>query len=72
MNYLELCQRLSLECGMSGTIDTLVGAEGQTLRAKTWIDQAWSDALAIASAALSMSLLAVLWPPLSGSSALAT
>lgn len=43
MNYLELVQRLSLECGASGTITTLVGAAGQTLRLKTWIDQAWSE-----------------------------
>ena len=43
MNYLELVQRLSLECGASGTITTLVDAAGQTLRLKTWIDQAWSE-----------------------------
>jgi hypothetical protein len=43
MNYLELVQRLSLECGASGTITTLVDASGQDLRLKTWIDQAWSE-----------------------------
>jgi hypothetical protein len=43
MNYLELVQRLAQECGASGTITTLVDAEGQDLRLKTWIDQAWSE-----------------------------
>lgn len=43
MNRLALCQRLMLECGISGTMLSTEDATGEQLRVVTWIDQAWND-----------------------------
>lgn len=40
---LELVQRLQLEAAVSGDITTLVGATGETLRLKTWVQQGYQD-----------------------------
>lgn len=41
--FLALTQRLQLEAAVSGTITTLSGASGETLRLKTWIQQGYQD-----------------------------
>ncbi len=43
MTFLELVQRLALECAVSGSITTLVSATGETLRLKTWIQQSYTE-----------------------------
>lgn len=43
MTYLELCQRMILECAISGTMTTTVSQTGEFLRVTTWINQAWVD-----------------------------
>ena len=43
MTFLELVQRLQLEAAVSGTITTLAGATGETLRLKTWTLQGYQD-----------------------------
>lgn len=43
MTFLQLCQRMILECAISGTMTTTVGATGEFLRVTTWINQAWID-----------------------------
>lgn len=42
-SFLALTQRLQLEAAVSGTISTLAGATGETLRLKTWIQQGFED-----------------------------
>lgn len=43
MNRLALCQRLMLECAVTGTMSTTLNQTGELLRVVTWIDQAWND-----------------------------
>ncbi len=43
MTYLELCQRMILECAISGAMTTTVDQTGEFLRVTTWINQAWID-----------------------------
>ena len=43
MNYLQLCQRMALECGVSGTLVTTAGQQGSLQRIVTWVNQAWND-----------------------------
>lgn len=43
MNYLALCQRMILECAISGTMLTTVGQTGEMQRVTTWINQAAID-----------------------------
>lgn len=43
MNYLQLCQRLRMEVGASGSDSTVVDASGEWLRLCTWINQAWIE-----------------------------
>lgn len=41
LTFLELCQRLQLECGTSGNLmSTTVGASGEALRLVTWVSSA--------------------------------
>ncbi len=43
MNYLQLCQRMILECAISGTMSTVVDQTGEMQRVTTWISQAATD-----------------------------
>ncbi len=43
MTFLQLCQRMILECAISGTMTTTVGQTGEFLRVTTWVNQAWID-----------------------------
>lgn len=43
MNLLQLCQRLILEAGISGSISTAVSQTGEMLRVVSWVQQAWTD-----------------------------
>lgn len=43
MNYLQLVQRLASECGVTGTISSVVGQQGESLRLVNWIQQAWIE-----------------------------
>lgn len=44
MNYLQLCQRLRLECGVSGTgPSTVTSQTGQLLKLVNWVAQAWLE-----------------------------
>lgn len=44
MNFLQLCQRLRLECGASGTGPvTTANQKGELLRIVTWIQNAWIE-----------------------------
>lgn len=43
MNYLQLCQRLRSEVGISGADATVTGATGEWLRVTNWIKQAWNE-----------------------------
>lgn len=43
MTFLQLCQRMILECAISGTMSTTVNQTGEFLRVTTWINQAWVD-----------------------------
>lgn len=43
MTFLQLCQRLILECAISGSMTTTVNQTGEFLRVTTWINQAWID-----------------------------
>ena len=41
LTFLELCQRLQVECGTSGSLMTTVaGTTGESLRLVTWISSA--------------------------------
>lgn len=44
MNYLELCQRVRLECGLAGAGPTTTqGQVGQLGRIVQWVDTAWEE-----------------------------
>src|SRR3990167_2854656 len=44
MNFLQLCQRVRLECGISGTgPSTVVSQTGGRGRVVTWTNEAWKD-----------------------------
>lgn len=43
MNFLQGVQRLSRDCGASGTIATTVGASGESQRFVDWYNEAWMD-----------------------------
>ena len=43
MNYLQLCQRAGIECGVTGTISTVAGQTGSWGRIVGWVADAWSD-----------------------------
>lgn len=43
MNYLQLCQRAVSECGVSGTLTTVVGQVGSLGRIVAWVADAWND-----------------------------
>lgn len=43
MTYLELCQRMALECGVSGTLSTVAGQQGSLARCVNWVSQAWTE-----------------------------
>lgn len=43
MTYLQLCQRMILECAISGTMTTVVAQTGEFQRVATWIAQGWQD-----------------------------
>lgn len=44
MNFLQLCQRVRLECGISGTgPTTVVSQTGEMGRIVTWTNEAWKD-----------------------------
>ncbi len=43
MNYLQLCQRAMLECGVSGTLSTVANQVGSLNRVVTWVNQGWLD-----------------------------
>lgn len=43
MNLLSLSQELVVECGVSGTLSTTVGATGEQARLISWINKAWEE-----------------------------
>lgn len=43
MNYLALCQRMILECAISGSMSTTVNQTGEFLRVTTWVNQSYSE-----------------------------
>ena len=44
MNFLDLVNRLRLECGMSGAdLVTVVGQTGENNRAVQWVNASWND-----------------------------
>lgn len=43
MNYLQLCQQVMLECGVSGTMTTTVGQAGSLGRVVSWVAAAWNE-----------------------------
>ncbi len=43
MNYLGLCQRVYSECGIPGTISTVVGATNEALLVVNWVRQSLID-----------------------------
>src|SRR3954469_11295296 len=43
MDRLDLVQRLAIECGVSGTVDTTIDQTGENLRLVGWIDTAWQE-----------------------------
>lgn len=43
MNFLALGQRLQMECGVSGTLSTMLGQVGSLGRLATWVNQAWTE-----------------------------
>lgn len=43
MNYLQLCERLRSEAGLSGTVTAVTGQTGDFLRIVNWVKQAWLD-----------------------------
>lgn len=43
MNQLQLVQRLASECGISGTLLTVVGQVGSLLRCVNWISTSWEE-----------------------------
>lgn len=47
MNRLQLCQRMYLECGISGAITSTLNQIGEANRVVTWVDQAWNNLQAL-------------------------
>lgn len=43
MNYLQLAQRLAVECGVTGTISTVVGQTGMYAKLINWVNDAWVE-----------------------------
>ena len=43
MNYLQLAQRLAVECGVTGTISTVVGQTGMYAKLINWVNDAWLE-----------------------------
>ena len=43
MTFLQLCQRMILECAISGAMTTTVNQTGEFLRVTTWINQSYSE-----------------------------
>lgn len=43
MTFLQLCQRLMIECSITGTMTTVAGQSGELARVVNWIQQAWID-----------------------------
>lgn len=43
MNFLDLYKRLARECGVAGTLTTVVAQTGEGLRLVDWINEAWND-----------------------------
>lgn len=43
MNFLQLAQRTASECGVSGTLSTVVGQVGSLQRIVNWTSQAWIE-----------------------------
>lgn len=43
MDFLQLCQRAVLECGVSGSLTTTVGQVGSLGRIVNWINAAWEE-----------------------------
>lgn len=43
MNYLQLVQRLAVECGVVGTISSVVGQTGMYAKLVNWTDAAWVE-----------------------------
>lgn len=43
MNFLQLCQRVVLDCGVAGTLATTVGQIGSFGRVVNWVGEAWED-----------------------------
>lgn len=43
MTFLELCQRMCLECAISGAMTSTVDQTGEFQRVTTWVNQAWID-----------------------------
>ena len=43
MTFLELCKRTIEKCGISGSIATVTGQTGESLRVVNWVDEAWRD-----------------------------
>lgn len=43
MTFLQLCQRMAAECGVSGTLTTTAGQQGSLQRIINWVNQAWLE-----------------------------
>lgn len=43
MNFLQLCQKVSKKCGLSGSITDTASAVGESLRVVEWVNEAWQD-----------------------------
>lgn len=43
MDYLSLANRMITECGVSGTLTTVVGQQGSLQRCINWVQQAWIE-----------------------------
>lgn len=43
MNYLQLCQRAGVECGISGTITSVTGNTGSAQRIVNWVGDGWNE-----------------------------
>lgn len=43
MNYLQLAQRLAVECGVVGTISSVVGQTGMYAKLINWANDAWLE-----------------------------
>jgi hypothetical protein len=43
MNFTQLVQRMIAECGVSGTLTTVVGQVGSLGRCVNWVSQAWLE-----------------------------